>query len=239
MIKVFRHIRKRLLREGKTGRYLKYAIGEIVLVVIGILIALSINNWNEWRKDRKIEKGILLEFRDNLERNIALIDIASAEIIEINQTTKTIIEHIEKKKTYPDTLIHHFEELGRSGSYLLKLNTNGYESLKNIGFEILSSKVIKNEILSLFETSYPSYTKQTEIVNAIWENNPMWWHDYFYLRPTESGLIPLNFNSLAEDKMFMTIVRTLESGRFLVLERMELCKRDTKRVLQLIKDELK
>ena len=55
MIKFFRHIRKRILTENKTGRYLKYAIGEIVLVVFGILIALQINNWNEERKLRVIE----------------------------------------------------------------------------------------------------------------------------------------------------------------------------------------
>ncbi len=55
MIKLFRNIRKNLLAEGKTTRYLKYAIGEIILVVIGILIALSINNWNEHRK-LKIEE---------------------------------------------------------------------------------------------------------------------------------------------------------------------------------------
>lgn len=46
MIKIFRKIRLQLLSDGNTGKYLKYAIGEIVLVVIGILIALSINNWN-------------------------------------------------------------------------------------------------------------------------------------------------------------------------------------------------
>ena len=50
MIKFFRKIRYQLLGEGNTGKYLKYAIGEIVLVAIGILIALSVNNWNEERK---------------------------------------------------------------------------------------------------------------------------------------------------------------------------------------------
>ena len=49
MIKFFRHIRKNLLMENKTSKYFKYAIGEIVLVVIGILIALQINNWNDRR----------------------------------------------------------------------------------------------------------------------------------------------------------------------------------------------
>ena len=52
MIKFFRKIRYNLMEQNKTGKYLKYAIGEIVLVVIGILIALSINNWNEERKGK-------------------------------------------------------------------------------------------------------------------------------------------------------------------------------------------
>ena len=239
MIKFFRRIRLKLIDERNLTRYLIYAVGEILLVIIGILIALQINNWNEWRKDRIIEKSILLEFEDNLDRNIALIDIATAEIIEINKTTKTIIENIEERKSYSDTLIHHFEQLNRSGSYLLKLNTNGYESLKNIGFEILSSKVLKKEILSLFEISYPSYVQETEVVNAIWGGNLMWWQNYFYIRPSETGYIPLDYNSLAEDKKFMTIVRELETGRYRVLDHMILCKTETQRVLQLIKDELK
>lgn len=49
-MKVFRNLRKNIMGEGKTGKYLKYAIGEILLVMIGILLALQVNNWNEKRK---------------------------------------------------------------------------------------------------------------------------------------------------------------------------------------------
>ena len=56
MIKFFRKIRQNLLSEGKTGKYLKYAIGEIILVVIGIFIAIQLNNLNEERK-LKIKEG--------------------------------------------------------------------------------------------------------------------------------------------------------------------------------------
>ena len=59
MIKFFRRIRFDLMEKNKTGKYFKYAVGEIVLVVIGILIALSINNWNQTLKNRKAEKYIL------------------------------------------------------------------------------------------------------------------------------------------------------------------------------------
>ena len=70
MIKFFRRIRQRLLTENKFSKYLIYAIGEIVLVVIGILIALQINNWNEYQKERKSEHLILSEIRDNLKYDL-------------------------------------------------------------------------------------------------------------------------------------------------------------------------
>jgi hypothetical protein len=77
MIKFFRKIRQNLLSEGKTGKYFKYAFGEIVLVVIGILIALQINNWNENRKD-SIEEKVILE---NLLENLNLSKIQSELLI--------------------------------------------------------------------------------------------------------------------------------------------------------------
>lgn len=70
MIKLFRKIRHNLVSEGKTKRYLKYALGEIVLVVIGILIALSINNWNEHRKNILEETVILNNLIEDLKADI-------------------------------------------------------------------------------------------------------------------------------------------------------------------------
>ena len=67
MIKFFRNIRKTLIEKGKTTNYLKYAIGEIVLVVIGILIALQINNWNEHNNLSKKEVALLINIKNDLE----------------------------------------------------------------------------------------------------------------------------------------------------------------------------
>ena len=81
MIKVFRNIRQNMLSQGKNGkpalpagRYLKYAFGEIVLVVLGILIALSINNWNENRKERAQELAILRQLRTEFNSNLDQLD---------------------------------------------------------------------------------------------------------------------------------------------------------------------
>ena len=69
MIKFFRHIRQRLVIENRFSKYLLYAIGEIILVVIGILIALQINNWNEERKQDAIEIGYLKRLVNDLEKD--------------------------------------------------------------------------------------------------------------------------------------------------------------------------
>ena len=74
MIKFLREIRQSLLMENKTGKYFKYAIGEIILVVVGILIALQINNWNEERKDRIKEQAILMQLQEDYEANLAQLE---------------------------------------------------------------------------------------------------------------------------------------------------------------------
>src|SRR6056300_1437527 len=79
MIKFFRKIRQNLLMENKTGKYLKYAIGEIALVVIGILIALSINNWNEDVKNKRMEISYLIRILNDIDN----------DIIQFERTKKT------------------------------------------------------------------------------------------------------------------------------------------------------
>lgn len=88
MIKFFRKIRQNLLSEGKTGKYLKYAIGEIILVVIGILIALGINNWNNESKDIKLNK----EYLSRIHRDIVQDTINFRAIIKDNENIRTDIK---------------------------------------------------------------------------------------------------------------------------------------------------
>jgi hypothetical protein len=91
MIKFFRKIRQNLLSEGKTGKYLKYAIGEIILVVIGILIAVGINGWYNASKNEDKIKNILIQAQQNL-----LVDIKDASrifnrFIEIDSLSRNIL----------------------------------------------------------------------------------------------------------------------------------------------------
>jgi len=74
MIKFFRRIRQTLIMENKTSKYLKYAIGEIVLVVIGILLALQVNNWNENRKSKLRKDNLLKSLQVEFEQNLDQLD---------------------------------------------------------------------------------------------------------------------------------------------------------------------
>ena len=97
MIKFFRKIRQQLLTENKLGKYLIYAFGEIVLVVIGILIALQINNSNEDQKLRNQELHYLKNLKTDLNLNISeldkYIDIRNSRIESANY----VLEHFEGK----------------------------------------------------------------------------------------------------------------------------------------------
>ena len=91
MLTFFRRIRKGLLGDGATSKYLVYAIGEILLVMIGILLALQVNNWNEWRKDRLEERLLLFDLAVNLERNISMFGEA-LELIGIRAGNYTPVK---------------------------------------------------------------------------------------------------------------------------------------------------
>jgi len=156
MIKFFRTIRQNLLNEGKTSKYLKYAIGEILLVVIGILIALQINNWNQDRHQRQKEKKILLELKRDLMTN----DSTLQDQIEFYQTTideiTIIIEHLKKKKTFNDSISLYLKRAMYTER--IQFVSSSYESLKSEGIDIISSDKLRSDIVNLFGNEFPGVT---------------------------------------------------------------------------------
>jgi hypothetical protein len=117
MIKFFRKIRYNLLQTGKTGEYLKYAIGEIFLVVIGILIALQINNWNEDRKDKKLEQNYLSKIHEEFKQNKEQFDRIISIHRQSYESSIWIIENHNKSDINIDTLRKHLKLFRYSYTY--------------------------------------------------------------------------------------------------------------------------
>jgi hypothetical protein len=90
MIKFFRRIRQKLLSENKFSKYLIYGLGEILLVVVGILIALQVNNWNEHNKSLESEQLILMDLKNEISSNISKLKMT----IEINRRSLQTAEFL-------------------------------------------------------------------------------------------------------------------------------------------------
>jgi hypothetical protein len=158
MIKFFRKIRQNLLIENKTAKYFKYATGEIILVVIGILIAIQINNWNENQKLKKNEKVILLDLKQEFTDNLKIIDTTLyINLINISASVN-ITEEIRKKNkslnlNILDTLFPH---LGAINS--LKLRRGVTDQMINSGkLEIIANTKLKSLI-----TNWTSQLEKSE-----------------------------------------------------------------------------
>lgn len=109
MIKIFRRIRQSYLFENKTGKYLTYAFGEIILVVIGILIALQLNNWNENRKIKTFEKDLLIGLQTQLIGDFGLINRSIEGNKRVQTSSQIILDHMDQDLPYHDSLALHFE----------------------------------------------------------------------------------------------------------------------------------
>ncbi|PIB39523.1 DUF6090 family protein [Maribacter sp. 4G9] len=148
MIKFFRKIRQQLLRENRFSQYLLYAIGEIVLVVIGILIALQIDNWNENRKLEAKTQNYYKQILEDLQKDKTF---ATQTITKFELQRKAYQDYIDKFKSSQFTLTSMYEELLdlNAESYALNFNTSTIESLQNSGEIALIPPLLRNKLLDL------------------------------------------------------------------------------------------
>jgi len=163
MIKFFRKIRYDLMEKNKTGKYFKYAIGEIILVVVGILIALQINNWNENRiKDIK-ETKIL----NTLLKDLKQAQLTSKTTIDVENVHIKSYELILGDKTNHEQFLKHPKVDSIFHEVIFNLSSQvpviyAYTDLKNAGeTNLISNEIIRNS-LTLLEISIIDLNKQID-----------------------------------------------------------------------------
>ena len=164
MIKFFRKIRYDLMKQNKTSKYFKYAIGEIILVVIGILIALQINNWNEARKSRAQEIKIYKELLSDL--NLTLEEVKKDMNVHQKslKRTKILMEHLVQKKVYNDRIVYLLFD--SSSEVQVYPKTSGFEALNSIGLNLLSNDSVRIEVTNLYQLSL------NRVVQIGWRETP-------------------------------------------------------------------
>lgn len=162
MIKFFRNIRKTLLAEGKTSKYLKYAIGEIILVVIGILIALQINNWNELRKEKTRASNYMDRIEEDLNRSISrsenLLELNKRILKSVTETQKLLERGTTLNDAEKNTVDYAFLWFPRTTYQMPNMLT--YEEMKESGdLHLIEDTELRNELAEFY-----SYLQQVESV---------------------------------------------------------------------------
>ncbi len=235
MITFFRRIRRGLLGSGHAQKYFFYAIGETALVVIGILIALQINNWNEWEKDRNKEIKVLQSLEDNFVLNIQTLESDTENLELMNRSARITISVLANKLPYVDSLGTHFH-LARVPKQPLSISLAGYEQYKDSGYEIILNDNLKQELINYFESTFPKWQTTYNQVNYMNES----FYDYhvpLFLYKT-STLEPIDIKSLYSDQYFVGWLKAYEGGRITLIEMEQNLIAETQRVLHLIRDEL-
>ncbi len=170
MIKFFRHIRQRLLSESKfnppegrsrAGKYMLYAIGEIILVVIGILIALQINNWNEERKARKLESNfielLIQDLNSDAENLSDLVEGSDAAV----ESKNLILDYIDGDTANISSLSTHFLNAVFHGINTFVPNKGAIEEIKSAGgLSLIKDQKVSNQILELYNV-YDRFERNT------------------------------------------------------------------------------
>ncbi len=153
MIKFFRKIRQQMLTENKSSKYLLYAIGEIFLVVIGILIALQINNWNENEKTAAFELELLHSFKDGLEHDLEDIKANVWAHKRSIAAIDTLLYLLESDEPYNSNKVsRHFSD-AMTVTYF-QYSTSAFETLKSKVITTIAKKELRDQIIGVYDSQF-------------------------------------------------------------------------------------
>ncbi|NVJ85106.1 MAG: hypothetical protein HWE15_02315 [Algoriphagus sp.] len=160
MITFFRKIRQKLLSQNRVTRYLVYAIGEIILVVIGILIALQVNNWNEATKLKRQEIQLLKEMLTELRKQQQDFIFNINHHREAKEACEILLQALSNDQPYHDSLDIHFS---RSYNFtILDNQQNAFAALKSKGITMIQNDSLRFLISEYYDVRMPFQIKIQE-----------------------------------------------------------------------------
>ena len=234
--------------ESRFGKYLLYAIGEIVLVVIGILIALQINNANQQRIAKNKEVEILQDFNRGLEFDINQLDSIPLFYKRSSVAIEKILRHLEEDLPYDQTLDSSFFDttlIFDSGG----LTMASFENLKSIGFDAISNNEIRDLIIMVYDEFNPwMYEWETRYISNIMDaKRNMFntrfvdaWNGDYNDRNVVGVMTPLDYEALKEDVEYKYYLRTqLNDLGWFIYKPSKATQLECKKLLRLIESELK
>ena len=217
MIKFFRKIRYDLMEKNKTGRYLKYAVGEIVLVMIGILLALQVNNWNDERKKRSAENEVLVLLNDDFKTAKNQLGGLKKLLENRQKKLKTLSENCSLKE--PSMSLERMDSLIWGGYALPSFNPpdGTLSDLLNSGkIDVLRNTTLR-KLLSEWNGKLKTTRLQEELqgdflynrYTPFIEERVEFKHPRFekYMNMEKADRFPVDSRDLLQDVRFCNLVR--------------------------------
>ena len=197
------------MSERKIVRYVGYALGEIILIVLGILIALQIDNWNEGRSLRKLEIQALKAIASSLEESADNLEDNRESEVRWLAYNQLILDHLDACRPYSPELDQAF------GSYFwtskAELAIGAYEQLKSHGLSLISNPEIQRQITYMFEIRFPKTTSENQgwddklIISVIYPEHVKLFRKYY---PENWSVLedeyarPIDYPALCDNETF-------------------------------------
>ncbi len=215
MKKIINHLKENWIRHGF----------ETLYVIVGILIAFSLNDWNEKRKARITEISILNELITSLSSDSENLDFNIDKHNQAVRSCEIVLKALNEFEEYHDSLAYHFAAINYYTTFAS--NRGAYESLKSMGFESISSKPLRIKIIDLYDRWYTILqTNQkilTEDIQDLKRNFHQDHFDKFHVISPEppyyaGEMIPVEFKQLQSTNQYKYHIRTLHSSHSIFIE---------------------
>jgi hypothetical protein len=223
MIKFFRKIRKTSLTDNKFGKYLIYAIGEIVLVVIGILIALQINNWNQQRIEQNKEQTYLVNIKRDLLLQLTLIDSQLESEQKYLDNAQPVLDYFYKhKNVILDSELSQNLSLVTERRTFIRTDPTYTDLISSGNIDIIKDMEFKGKLIEYYEN--------LERIEKVIENNNIGLNDEIYVSailkliyfddgtaPQSMKLVEISNSILQKEENILLIINLINFRKYIAV----------------------
>ena len=169
MLRLLRKIKPGKREGEKSGSFWRFAIAESVLIFLGILLALQVDNWNQERKDRKLERVLLSEMLGNLKVDLDDIKYSIKYLEQYQNSSQLVLDFLNSDLPWNDSLGRHFAQL--MVMVLFDVNTSAYESLKSIGIDLIHNEKLRKGITNVYSVAYNHVQAHQSLLSDVLYSN--------------------------------------------------------------------
>ncbi len=212
MIKFFRRIRQKLIAEGNLKKYLLYAFGEIILVVVGILIAVQINNWNSYKSDINELIKSYEQMHVSLDSDLKNLNWIIGSQVKAADAANLVMNHILKRQELTSELIRNIQIADNRPTFSPQSYT--FEAIKLKGINLINNQELKNQLFLVYEERTADLEQKIEILEHTRKNYYTPWFTKNIIPDTINEYKVKDYNSVLNDYEFLGNLKELANDHW-------------------------